>query len=137
MPSRQYAQSLTGLTVNLLVPDIPSALRFQEEVLGAEVVYQDPDFAVVRSSGSEWMLHADHTYDKHPMGRDLSAGPRGKGLELRLHGCDPDRAEASARRLGYAVIDPATDKPHGLREAYLQDGDGYIWVVDIHVKSDG
>ena len=48
-----------------------------------------------------------------------------------LHGCDPDVAEASARRLGFTVISPATTKGHGLREAYLQDGDGYVWAPDV------
>ena len=59
---------------------------------------------------------------------------RGAGVELRLHGCNPDQAEAAARRLGFTVLAPAADKPHGLREAYLLDGDGYIWVADVRRK---
>ena len=47
---------------------------------------------------------------------------------MRLHGCDPDAAEAAARRLGFKVLVETTDKPHGLREAYLVDADGYVWV---------
>jgi hypothetical protein len=57
--------------------------------------------------------------------------PRGVGAELRLHGRDPDEAEAAARKLGVSVLAGAKDKPHGLREAYLFDPDGYLWVVDI------
>jgi len=52
-----------------------------------------------------------------------------------LHGCDPDEAEAAARRLGFKVLVETTDKPHGLREAYLVDADGYVWVPDVHVKA--
>ena len=48
-----------------------------------------------------------------------------------MHGCDPDVAQAAAERLGYRVIDGARDKPHGLREAYLEDADGYVWVPDV------
>ena len=38
------------------------------------------------------------------------------------------------RRLGFKVLVGTTDKPHGLREAYLVDDDGYVWVPDVHVK---
>jgi catechol 2,3-dioxygenase-like lactoylglutathione lyase family enzyme len=134
MTAKEYGQSLRGLTVNILVRDIDAALAFQREVLGTRTIYSDPDFAVCSAYGSEWMLHADHTYDKHPMGNTVTpTGLRGAGIELRLHGCNPDQAEAAARRLGYEVLSPATDKGHGLREAFIRDKDGYIWVPDVHV----
>ena len=47
MPSKDYAASLTGLTVNLIVRDIPRAVQFQKEVLKTTVVYSDADFAVI------------------------------------------------------------------------------------------
>ena len=78
------------------------------------------------------MLHADHTYLEHPLHPSLAADvPRGVGAELRLHGRDPDAAEAAARRLGCTVLAGTTDKPHGLREVYLLDADGYLWVPDV------
>lgn len=131
MPADEYGRSLKGLTLNLLVEDINKALQFQRDVLAAEVVYSDPDFAVMRGYGAEWMLHADHTYDRHPMRIEASAaGRRGAGIELRLHGCDPDRAEEAARRHGFEVMASAANKPHGVREAFLVDADGYTWVPD-------
>jgi len=132
MPAPAYGRSLGGLTLNLLVRNIAAALPFHREVLGAEVVYSDPDFAVLRYGEVEWMLHADHTYLDHPLHPSLAEdGPRGVGVELRLHGRDPDVAEAAARRLGCTVLAGSTDKPHGLREAYLSDTDGYLWVPDV------
>lgn len=132
MPAPEYGRSLKGLTLNLLVRDVPAALPFHREVLGAEVVYHDADFAVLRAQGSEWMLHADHTYDQHPLHPILTSGrDRGVGAEMRIHGVDPDRAEAAARRLGCTVLAPAADKPHGLREAFILDPDGYLWVPDL------
>jgi uncharacterized glyoxalase superfamily protein PhnB len=132
MPAPVYGRSLVGLTVNLLVRDVEAALPFHLEVLGAEIVYADADFAVLRRGAAEWMLHADHTYDGHPLHASLAVDqPRGVGAELRLHGRDPDAAESAARRLGLGILVTATDKPHGLREAYLVDSDGYLWVVDI------
>ncbi len=133
MPAPQYGRSLRGLTVNLLVRDIARALPFQREVLAAQLVYSDPDIAVLRFAEAEWMLHADHTYDAHPLrGRLPGTGqPRGRGAELRLHGRDPDEAAAAARRAGFAVLAEPQDKPHGLREAHIFDGDGYLWVPDV------
>lgn len=132
MPATQYSHSLRGLTLNLLVREVARSLPFHREVLGAEVVYSDPDFAVLRRGEVEWMLHADHTYLDHPLHASLADdGPRGVGAELRLHGCDPDEAEAAARKLGATVLAGVQNKPHGLREAYLVDLDGYLWVVDV------
>src|SRR4029450_1631351 len=128
MPSPQYSHALQGLTLNLLVRHIARSLPFHREVLGAQIVYSDADFAVLRYGEVEWMLHADHTYLEHPLHPSLAeAGPRGVGAELRLHGRDPDVAEAAARRLGFTVLARTTDKPHGLREVYLLDNDGYLW----------
>ena len=76
------------------------------------------------------MLHADHCYNDHAMrGVVADDAPRGAGVELRLHGLDPDQAERAAREHGYTVLDSASDKPHGLREAYLVDDDGYICLT--------
>ena len=132
MPAPAYGRSLRGLGLNLLVRDIARSVAFQRDVLGAETVYSDPDFAVLRLAGAEWMLHADHTYAEHPLLALTGDGAvRGAGAEIRLHGCDPDRAAAAAARLGHTVLAPPADKPHGLREAYLVDPDGYVWVPDV------
>ena len=132
MPAPRYARTLEGLTLNLLVRDIAVALPFNRQVLGAKLVYSDPDIAVFRHRDAEWMLHADHTYDAHPIHAALAkATSRGLGAELRLHGRDPDEAERQARRLGFEVIQASTDKAHGLREVTLRDADGYMWVPDV------
>ena len=140
MPADEYGRSLKGLGINLLVRDIEKALPFQNRVLGAETVYADPDIAVLRftppgaDAPIEWMLHADHTYDRHPLSGNLDeVAWRGIGVELRLHGRDPDVAEAEAQKMGAVVLAGALDKPHGLREAYLVDEDGYLWVPDLPI----
>ena len=105
MPAPAYGATLSGLSVNLLVRDMDRALVFAREVLGAAVVYADADFAVLRHGGAKWMLHADHTYLDHPLHGSLAAGDaRGVGAELRLHGCDPDAAQAAARAHGFTVL---------------------------------
>lgn len=132
MPADEYGRSLNGLGVNLIVRDVAKAVAFHESVFGVSTVYADPDFAVCRVGGMHWMLHADHTYAKHPLYEALRDDlPRGLGAEIRLHGIDPDAAERRARAGRYTVLAGAADKPHGLREAYLLDPDGYIWVPDV------
>jgi len=126
-----YGRSLRGLGVNLLVRDTARTVAFARDVLGIAVVYADSDLAVLRHGEAEWMAHADHTYDAHPLlPRTRVAALRGGGVELRVHDVDPDAAVAAALEHGYEVLEPATTKPHGLREAYLLDPDGYVWVVD-------
>ena len=45
--------------------------------------YSDTDFAAIKVGGVELMLHADHTYDKHPWHQRLVADERrGLGAEL-------------------------------------------------------
>ena len=136
MSASQYGRSLRGLTVNLIVRNMGRMLEFQRLVLEAEIVYEDPDFAVFEGYGAQWMAHADHTYDHNPLEALLTLNqPRGGLVELRIHGCDPDRAERQARQKGYQVVRAAADKPHGLREAYLRDAEGYLWVPDRSITS--
>ncbi len=135
MSADDYGRSLSGFGVNLLVRDVSRALEFCRTVLAAEVIHGDADFAVLRHGEADWMLHADHTYNDHPLGGSLKdEAPRGIGAELRLHGRDPDAAEAAAREHGYTILAGAMDKPHGLREAYILDADGYLWVPDVATK---
>lgn len=118
-----------GIGINLLVRDTGASARFQVEALGAGITYLDDDFAILTGFGSTWMLHHDRTYHAHPLRGALGTGEvRGVGIELRLYGCDPDRAEAACEPAGGTVLATSADKPHGLREAYLLDAEGYLWV---------
>ncbi len=131
----EYGRGLAGLGVNLLVGDVAASVAFAETVLAATKVYADPDFAVLRHGEAEWMLHADHTYEDNPLiGLVRGVEGRGAGVELRLHGRDPDAAEAAARKFGHVVLAGAADKPHGLREAFILDPDGYCWVPDVALR---
>ena len=138
MPADQYGRRLPTFTVNLLVRDIARAVGFHTRVLAAQVHYVDPDFAAVNIAGVELMLHADHTYDKHPWHAPLVRGERrGLGAELRVLGVDPDAVEGRAREHGAIVIQPATTKKHGWREVMVEDPDGYLWAVGVPATAAG
>ena len=138
MPAPDYGRSIKpGLGVNLLVKDVQAAIRFATQALGATETYSDDGFGVLRFAGSEWMVHADHTFHSNPL-RGVIAGieARGAGVELRLYGCDPDQAEQAARRGGWTILAGSIDKPHGLRECMIIDDDGYVWVPGVPLPNE-
>ena len=134
MPAPEYAHGLSGTTFNILVADVQRTVAFAKDVLGYVVIYDDPDFAILDHDGAHVMLHADHTYEQHPFAlRAQAAAERGNGIEIRVHHCDPDVACARADTNGYRVLAGAADKPHGLREAYIEGPEGYVWVPDVPI----
>ncbi len=130
-----YGKGLTGVGFNLLVAEMTRAIDFATNVLGAETRYWNEDFAVLSANGADWMLHADHTYSANPLlgfVRDENGDPiesRGIGAEFHLYNQDPDAAEQRARDFGAIILAGCLNKPHGLRECYILDPDGYCWVV--------
>ena len=138
MPADEYGRSLPALTVNLLVQDVERSAAFYREVLGAEVRYADPDFAAMRVTGIDFMLHADHTYEVHPWHARLAGGERrGLGAELRLLGVDPDIVADLVEAAGGVVLAAPADKGHGWREVWLEDPDGYVWAVGTAIGGRG
>ena len=132
MPADDYGRGMRPFSVNLLVRDMQVSLAFYEQVLGAAVRYADGDFAVLKLLDFEFLLHADHTYDHHPLYERLNTpGLRGTGAELRVLGIDPDSLEKRARAAGAMIIQPTRDFPHGWRDVMLADPDGYVWAVGM------
>ena len=135
MPADEYGRALPKFSVNLVVRDLSRSLSFYEQVLGATVRYSDSDFAAMALNGVEFMLHADHTYDHHPLYARLEgAGKRGTGAELRVTGIDPDSLQKRAETAGAIILQPVADFPHGWRDVILEDPDGYIWAVGVPLK---
>ena len=130
VPAAQYGRSLPKFMVNLLMRDVRSSVEFYQQVLSVQCVYQDEDFAALEFNGFKLMLHADHTYDHHPWYKFLTGNQvRGLGVELRLFDVDPDLIESKARKFGSPILQKATTKAHGWREAWIQDPAGYVWAV--------
>lgn len=121
--------SLRGIGLNLLVRDVLAICTMLETVFCMKSYQKSADFAIVTYGEQVFQLHSDGTYHSNPL-LDLlpEAGARGAGIEIRLYDSDPDEAVAKAQAAGMHILQEPSEKPHGLREAYLLCPNGYAWV---------
>jgi hypothetical protein len=123
--------ALSRISVNLLCADVLREVEFLCQVFKMTAPQISADFAILLHAGQPMQLHSDGAYARHPLPSLLpEAGPRGGGIELRLHEADPDESAARAALFPDAVILQApTDKTaHGLREAVILSPSGYAFV---------
>ena len=124
-----FGASLRGIGLNILVRDVPEEVAFLTQVFGMTAHRVSADFAILVYGSQLFQLHADHTYGENPLlGLVPETPPRGVGLEIRLYDTDPDTAVSRAGAAGGHILQPPTDKPHGVREAYILCANGYAWV---------
>ena len=134
MRADEYGRTMPKFSLNLLVRDVERSIPFYRDVLGAIVRYADQDFAALNLQSVDFMLHADHSYDHHPLYERLKAVRlRGTGAEIRVMGIDPDAAEKRATASGAKIIQAAMDFPHGCRDVMLEEPAGYIWAVGVAI----
>lgn len=123
-----FGRNLRGLGVNLLCRDVRATAAFLAECLGLSVHRLSADFALIQHDQSLIQLHSDGTFARHPLHDLLPENPpRGAGVQLYLFGIDPDLACARADAAGGTVIEPARDKPHGLRDATILSPEGHAF----------
>jgi hypothetical protein len=124
-----FGKSLRGIGLNLLVRDVVAQCQFLEAVFGVKPHRVSADFAIVTYGDQVFQLHSDGTYHSNPLlGLLPENPPRGAGIEIRLYDSDPEDAVARAKGLDAVILQEPTDKPHGLREAYILCENGYAWV---------
>ena len=127
--AEDFGRSLRGIGLNLLVRDVRAEIAFLETVFSLSPHRVSDDFAILTLGDHLLQLHGDHTYHSNPLLSLLpESPPRGAGIEIRLYDCDPDLVAARAEPAGGTLLQPPTDKPHGLREAYILCPNGYAWV---------
>ncbi|MDG3041376.1 VOC family protein [Roseicyclus marinus] len=131
----ELGRSLTGVGLNLLSRDVRGLADFLSEVLGLSVHRLSQDFAIIRHGDMMIQLHSDAAFARHPLpGLIPENPPRGGGVQIYLFGIDPDAAIARATTAGHVVLEPARDKPHGLREGTILSPEGYAFSPAIPVK---
>lgn len=124
-----FGRSLRGIGLNLLDQNVPDMAHFLTGMFDMRAHQVTEDFAIILYGDQVFQLHSDATYHANPLLALLPENPpRGAGLEIRLYETDPDIAVTRAEGFGAVVLQPATDKPHGLREAYILCQNGYAWV---------
>ena len=124
-----FGASLKGIGMNLLVRDVRGLAEFLVQVFEMQAHQISDDFAIMTYGAQVFQLHADATYHSNPLlGLLPETPPRGAGIEIRLYDTDPDQATDRATAFGGLILQTPTDKPHGLREAYILCENGYAWV---------
>jgi hypothetical protein len=130
VPAPEFGHALRAISVNLLCRDVLAEVAFLGTVFGMEAHRASRDFAILLHAGQPLQLHSDAAYAAHPLPGILpESGPRGAGIEVRLHESDPDVASERAETAGGVVLQGPTDKAaHGLREAVILSPSGYAFV---------
>ncbi len=124
-----FGRSLRGVGLNLLVRDVAAEVAFLKAVFGMQAFQATSDFAIMTYGDQVFQLHSDGTYHSNPLLTLVPENPpRGGGIEIRLYDTDPEEAVARAEAHGGTILQEPTDKPHGLREAYIVCENGYAWV---------
>lgn len=131
----ELGRSLTGVGLNLLSRDVRGLADFLSGVFGLSAHRLSQDFAIIRHGDMMIQLHSDAAFARNPLpGLIPENPPRGGGVQIYLFGIDPDRAIARATAAGHVVLEPARDKPHGLREGTILSPEGYAFSPAIPVK---
>ncbi|MFT4715180.1 MAG: hypothetical protein ACI861_000772 [Paracoccaceae bacterium] len=135
-----FGRSLRGIGLNLLARDVVGQAQFLCDVFGMAAHQVTADFAIMTYGDQVFQLHSDGTYHSNPLlGLLPEAGARGGGLEIRLYDSDPETTVALAQAHSHdtTILQGPTDKPHGLREAYILCENGYAWVVSRSIADQG
>lgn len=127
--AEDFGKSLRGIGLNLLVRDVRATCAFLQDIFSFKAHRVSDDFAIITAGRDVFQLHSDGTYRENPLLSLLPENPpRGAGIEIRLYDSDPDAAASKAAARDAMILQAPSDKPHGLREAYILCEDGYAWV---------
>lgn len=128
VPAPDFGASLRGIGLNLLCRDVRTTASFLQAVFNMQPHRLSQDFAIMTYGAQVFQLHVDATFASHPLYELLpETPPRGTGVQIYLYDTDPDIAATRAEPAGGILLQPPTNKPHGLRECVILDPDGFAW----------
>jgi len=125
-----FGKSLRGVGLNILVRDVRNTTAFLSAVFDVGVHRLSDDFAIITYGQDVFQVHSDGTYHSNPLLSLVPENPpRGAGVEIHFYDTDPDEAFERAQSLDAVILQPPTEKPHGLRECYILSEDGYAFIA--------
>ncbi len=77
----EFGASLRGLGLNLLVTDVLRSVGALQTLFGMTVYQPTRDFAIMRYGDQLFQLHADGTFDGHPLLGGVAGGRRARGRD--------------------------------------------------------
>ena len=115
-----------ALRVELFVRDVPVSAAFYVEVLGFEILRDDPSgYLCLGRPGAVIALNrADHLPDGYPV-KALANEPVGRGVEVVVEVSDIEAAYEHALASGRPVASPLRAQSWGLTDFRVLDPDGY------------
>lgn len=124
------------LRLELFVEHLDASVNFYERALGFQVARREPGYASLRRGDAELGLVPISRLPARSAGPGFSqerlAGDRGGGVEIVLEVEDLAAAVDVVARAGFELVEPARERPWGLRDFRLTDPDGYYVRVTTH-----
>ena len=117
------------LRLEQFVEHLDASVSFYEHALGFQVARREPGYASLRRGDAELGLVPISRLPARSTGPAFSqerlAADRGAGVEIVLEVEDLAAAVEVVTRAGFELVEPARDRPWGLRDFRLTDPDGY------------
>ena len=117
-------------SIQLKVRDVGVSVAFYGDVIGMEVNYEEPHFAIVGLDDFRIMLQTDDKPDRPREFADEGGirAHRCVGATMQFEVEDVDAYHANLLEQGVSALTEPTDQPWGWRDFNVHDPDGYRLV---------
>jgi len=126
-------------SIQLLVRDVEASVAFYADVIGMQINYEEPHFAILSVDDFRIMLHTDpETLDsREPQEAEDLHRRKCVGATIQFEVEDVDAYYVNLLEQGVTVLTEPTDQPWGWRDLSVTDPDGYrlvFWSVPKRYK---
>jgi|YNPNPStandDraft_1061719.scaffolds.fasta_scaffold176343_2 catechol 2,3-dioxygenase-like lactoylglutathione lyase family enzyme len=116
-------------SVQLLVRDVGVSVAFYGDVIGMDINYEEPHFAIVAVGDFRIVLHTEPEPARRRNTNRADGQPRkGEGATLQFEVEDVDAFHQALVEQGVSPLTEPTDQAWGWREFAVADPDGYRLV---------
>jgi len=114
--------------VTLVCDDLPEALHFYGELLGAEELYADDAWAVYRLAGLLVTLVSEREGGRMVAPTTPAAAPGARAL-VTVEVGDVDAVAEALTARGIVLLNGPVERPWGARTATFADPAGHLWEI--------